>query len=90
MKMKVALFEKNFNQLKSRSKANLKGIEAIQQWLLNCHEVERIRINPYDIVHQTALDLAIIIPEMLHGVAIGLFDLYWDIRCPHCNMVTND
>jgi class 3 adenylate cyclase len=73
--------------LKQRAGANRPAIAAIQQWLLAAHKFERIRIAPFTIASQAGMGLDVIVPELLHGVVNGVFDLYWDIHCPHCNMV---
>lgn len=86
--MNTDLLLKKIDLLKMRPHANQSAIEAIKQWLLSSDKLDRIRINPYHIVHSFGFGAQAIIPDMLHGVLVGLFDLFWDVRCPHCNMIT--
>ena len=73
--------------LKNRQSAFIPAIEAIHDWLLQSSQaLSKQNISPVDI------DLPInkVVPELLHGVPIGLFDLNWEVHCPHCHGITRE
>ena len=86
--MKIELLIKRIEKLKKRSAANTTAIDAIQNWLNNSNLLQRLRINPYSVANDSGLEVKAIISEFLYGVKAGLFDLHWDVHCPHCNMIT--
>jgi hypothetical protein len=86
--MKIELLIKRIEKLKKRSAANTTAIDAIQNWLNNSNLLQRLRINPYSVANDSGLEVKALISEFLYGVKAGLFDLHWDVHCPHCNMIT--
>jgi adenylate cyclase len=78
------------DELKKHPSANKIALDKIKIWLLNSHLLQRLRINPYWITDNSLEDLEEIISEFLYGVKAGIFDLNWDVHCPHCNMITTE
>ena len=75
--------------LKQRAHASVPAVHAIEHWLLAHQDSFAIsRITPIKIAEDSHLPLPQIVPEFLHAVPLGLFDLNWDIHCPHCYMLT--
>jgi hypothetical protein len=74
--------------LKNRTGASTVAIEAIKNWLLQSSLLQRLRINPYYIAANSGCHVSEITSEFLYGVKAGVFDLHWDVHCPHCNMIT--
>jgi hypothetical protein len=56
----------------------------IKDWILRSDLPSRIRINPFHICNDK-FSINDIIPSLLHGVKVGLFNLHWDVHCPYCN-----
>jgi hypothetical protein len=88
--MNIEFFTEAIENFKKRPAANIQAIDAIKDWLTGSHILQRLRINPYALADDCRLPPSVIISELLHGVKTGLFDLHWDIHCPHCNMITNE
>jgi class 3 adenylate cyclase len=61
-----------------------------RDWLVASDEVQRLRINPYDVAKVYDVPVQNLITFALQGVAAGLFDLHWLVHCPHCNMITKE
>jgi class 3 adenylate cyclase len=88
--MNSEILTEQIETFKKRTDANLAAIDAINDWLLRSDLLQRLRINPYDLALYYSLHPSTITSELLHGVKAGLFDLHWDVHCPHCNMITNE
>jgi class 3 adenylate cyclase len=88
--MNIELLQKRIEALKNRPGANTVAINAIENWLLETKLLQRLRINPYYLTDYSGLPVDAIISELLQGVKTGLFDLHWDVHCPHCNMITTE
>jgi class 3 adenylate cyclase len=88
--MNIDVFTEEIETFKKRPAANIEAIDAIKDWLTGSHILQRLRINPYALADDCRLPPSVIISELLYGVKTGLFDLHWDIHCPHCNMITNE
>jgi len=86
--MNSDLLIEKIEKLKKRPGASAVAIDAIKDWLLQSSLLQRLRINPYYLAEYSSLDVNVIISELLYGVKPGLFDLHWDVHCPHCNMIT--
>lgn len=86
--MNIELLIERTEKLKKRSNANLVAIDTIKDWLVHSDILQRLRINPYYLAEHYRLPPGVITSEFLHGVKAGLFDLHWDVHCPHCNMIT--
>ena len=78
------------DNLKQHPGANIVAIDKIKNWILKSNLLQRLRINPYFIADEDGTDLNEIISEFLYGVKAGVFDLHWDVHCPHCNMITSE
>jgi len=63
---------------------------AFLDWLGSSNEIQRLRINPYEVASATDVPVGELISFALRGVAAGLFDLHWLVHCPHCNMITRE
>lgn len=88
--MNVELLKQKIEQLKQRPNSSKGTIDQIEKWLLGSHVLQRLRINPYYIAGDLVQNVKRITSEFLHGVKAGVFDLHWDIHCPHCNMITQE
>jgi class 3 adenylate cyclase len=86
--MNIELLIQRIEKLKKRPDANAIAINTIKEWLLGSNLLKRLRINPHSVATDSGFDLDGIISEFLYGVKTGLFDLHWDVHCPHCNMIT--
>ncbi|WP_228062005.1 adenylate/guanylate cyclase domain-containing protein [Coleofasciculus sp. LEGE 07081] len=82
------MLRQRLEDLKKRTGANLVTIDAIKKWLFQSTLLQRLRINPYYIAEDSDCNVEKIISELLYGVKAGVFDLHWDVHCPHCNMIT--
>ncbi|MEG4045126.1 adenylate/guanylate cyclase domain-containing protein [Microcoleus sp. Pol17_C1] len=88
--MNIALLKEKLEQLKKRPNSSKGTIDQIENWLTGSHILQRLRINPYYVAGDTVKNVKKITSEFLHGVKAGVFDLHWDIHCPHCNMITEE
>jgi class 3 adenylate cyclase len=86
---KVAL-DQGFAQLDATSLQSREAQRALRDWLVTSNEIQRLRINPYEVASATDAPVADVIGLALRGVAAGLFDLHWLVHCPHCNMITRE
>ena len=86
--MKSEILIQKIENLKKRTSASLVALEAIKNWLFNSSLLQRLRINPHYIAANSACHVEQITSEFLYGVKAGVFDLHWDVHCPHCNMIT--
>ncbi|NJK74633.1 MAG: hypothetical protein HC942_11815 [Microcoleus sp. SU_5_6] len=88
--MKIELLEEKIAQLKKRPGASGGTLDRIENWLKGSHVLQRLRINPYYVAGDLVKNVKRITAEFLHGVKAGVFDLHWDIHCPHCNMIADE
>lgn len=88
--MNTALLQTKFAQLKERPESNPAAVDAIEQWILQSDPFQRLRMHAFEIADYARIDVYEVVEEFLHGVPIGLFDLHWDVHCPHCDMVTSE
>ncbi len=86
--MNTERFADYVNQLEQDHDTDLVALQAIRDWILQSEPIQRQRINPFAISAHTELGMGVIVPQMLRGVQQGLFDLNWDVHCPHCDMVS--
>jgi class 3 adenylate cyclase len=86
--MKTKILIQVIEELKKRTGASTVALEAIKNWLLQSSLLQRLRINPYYIAANSGCHVEKITSEFLYGVKAGVFDLHWDVHCPHCNMIT--
>jgi class 3 adenylate cyclase len=84
------LFLQKCEELRQQTQTSPLIVDVLQNWFQQADPHKRYRANPFLIAHETGEDAPLIIRHLLYGVPIGLFDLYWDIHCPHCNMITSD
>ncbi|NJK66633.1 MAG: adenylate/guanylate cyclase domain-containing protein [Microcoleus sp. CSU_2_2] len=88
--MKIELLAEKIAQLKKRPGASGGTLDQIENWLNNSYVLQRMRINPYYVTGDLVQNVKRITSEFLHGVKAGVFDLHWDIHCPHCNMMVDE
>jgi class 3 adenylate cyclase len=86
--MNIDILIERIEKLIKRPNANVEAIDAINDWLFRFSILQRLRLNPYTLASHYSLNPEVMISEFLYGVKEGLFDLHWDIHCPHCNMIT--
>lgn len=86
--MDLERLESRFARLRQRAPAHVEACAAIETWLRSCHPPERLRVNPYALATAVGCGVRAIVAALLQGTQVGLFDLNWDIHCPHCNMLT--
>ncbi len=88
--MDIGALDKGFQAL-SKDSPDLHSAERkFRDWLVSSNEIERLRINPYDVAAASDAPVENIIVLAFRGVAAGLFDLNWLVHCPHCNMITTE
>lgn len=88
--MDETLLQQLIEVLRRRSGADEAVLAALDGWLRRSHPITRMRINPHRVARDTGHPVEAIVPELLHGVPVGLFDLRWDVHCPHCNMIVTE
>jgi len=89
--MNTHLLLQKLETLKKRPLACLPAVEAIQNWVLEFAEtLPKQRISPVKVATYANLSAAQVVPEFLYGVSSGLFDLNWEVHCPHCYGIAND
>ena len=92
--MQTDILEERHAQLAQRADADITALEAIRTSALDWWQQQNLpavlRLNPYAISQKSGLSVDRLVPELLHGVKQGVFDLHWDAHCPHCNMVTQE
>jgi class 3 adenylate cyclase len=88
--MKIELLADKIAQLKKRPGASGGTLDQIENWLNGSHVLQRLRINPYYVTGDLVQNVKRITSEFLHGVKAGVFDLHWDIHCPHCNTIADE
>lgn len=88
--MDTIALEQGFSRLAKDTSAPRLAEQKFQDWLTSSNEIQRLRINPYEVALASDVPVQDIIALALHGVAAGLFDLHWLVHCPHCNMITNE
>lgn len=83
-----ALLEQYANRWKKNPAVDSSLADKLIEWIQSSDPIQRNRMNAYQIaasIHETASDT---VTQFLYGVQEGLFNLHWDVHCPHCNMVT--
>ncbi|MCB1306973.1 MAG: adenylate/guanylate cyclase domain-containing protein [Leptospiraceae bacterium] len=89
----VAL-DQSARRLKERPNADTGAVDAImnsiETWLGRADYPALSRINPYAVQQLSGIPVDRLVPEFLQGVHAGVFDLHWDVHCPHCNMITQE
>ncbi|HIK09816.1 MAG TPA: adenylate/guanylate cyclase domain-containing protein [Oscillatoriaceae cyanobacterium M33_DOE_052] len=88
--MNYQLLQERIENLKRRPDANQRVIDALYKWLLKSDVGQRERLNPCQVARDCFMDLSQTVTACLQGVKQGIFDLNWDIRCPHCDMVCGE
>ncbi len=88
--MNIELFLQKMTALKKRPSADLPALEVIEQWVLSgAHDFFTQRLIPLRLSEQAQLSVKRLVSELLYAVPVGLFDLNWEVRCPHCHATTN-
>ncbi len=88
--MNYQLFQAKIEQLKQQMGVNTTVIDSIYKWILKSDAGQRHRINPHQVARDCFMDLSLTVSGCLQAVKGGIFDLNWDIRCPHCDMVCDE
>lgn len=87
--MNTSLFLQKLDTLKNRPSVSLPALEAIQRWVLEFSDtLPTQQINPIQIATYANLPVNHVVPELLHAIPIGLFDLNWEVHCLHCHVIT--
>lgn len=88
------LLEDKLRSHRGRGDVDRQAIDAIADaargWIATGDLIKVHRMNPYDVSAVSGIDVERIVPEFLHGVRGHLFDLHWDVHCPHCNGITEE
>ena len=63
-----------------------KLVHIITHW----DDVDLYRIRPIALAHQLGAEPKAILRALLHGCHTGLFNLTWDVICPHCRGVREE
>ncbi|GAB4295194.1 MAG: hypothetical protein Fur0025_32210 [Oscillatoriaceae cyanobacterium] len=88
--MNYQLFQSRIEQVKQQPGVNATVIDSLYKWILKSDAGQRHRINPHQIARDCFMDLSLTVTGCLQAVKGGIFDLNWDIRCPHCDMVCDE
>lgn len=86
--MDLERFQGRFKKLRQRVSTDADACDAIETWFAQCTPLERLRANPYALAEAVGLPIRPVVSVLLQGTQVGLFELHWDIHCPHCNMLT--
>lgn len=89
--MNESLFSQKINLLKQVAASDLPTIEAIADWVTNGqNDISKTKyVMPKLLARQYNLAAHKMISEFLRAVPLGLFDLVWSVRCPHCAGIVN-
>ncbi len=63
-------------------------LSGIKEFLLSAPDVQLYHINPYRFAAQGRLDRTACLRAFLHLTKAGLFNMFWNVRCPACAGVT--
>jgi class 3 adenylate cyclase len=89
--MNTNLFLQKLETLKKRPSAFLPVVEAIQHWVLEFADtLPKQHISPVKVATYANLSVDQVVAEFLYGVSSGLFDLNWEVHCPHCYGIANN
>ncbi|NJO06505.1 MAG: hypothetical protein HC876_13810 [Chloroflexaceae bacterium] len=88
--MDTARLQERFEELKQRPNADRTLINAMHTWIVQSNLPHRYRINPAYLADELQVDISPLLTELLYGVPVGLFNLHWDVHCPHCYGITNE
>lgn len=64
--------------------------EALVRIITRWDDVDLYRIRPLSVARQLGLDPIQLIRALLYGCNTGLFNLTWDVICPHCRGVREE
>jgi len=88
--MDTSALDRGFSQLAATTPQSGAAQRKFRDWLVSSNEIQRLRINPYEVASATGAPVGELIAVALRGVAAGVFDLHWLVHCPHCNMITRE
>lgn len=92
--MNYELLDQKASELKTRRGADGEAVDAIvstaRGWLETGDLIKIHRMNPHAVAARAGVPVNRLVPEFLYGVRGHLFDLHWDVHCPHCNGITQE
>jgi class 3 adenylate cyclase len=62
-----------------------KLLDKLDHYLRESDEGGLFQVNPRHIAAKMGLDVQVVLGALAHAVREGLFDLNWDVYCPHCS-----
>ncbi|MBF0188166.1 MAG: adenylate/guanylate cyclase domain-containing protein [Magnetococcales bacterium] len=62
--------------------------EPLLDAILQRDPVDRVRLNPYTLAEELAVETTVMLDIFVHGARNGLFEWGWDLICPMCGFVT--
>jgi len=60
-------------------------LDKLDRYLLESDEGELYQVNPRYVAAKMGLDVQVVLGALAHAVREGLFELNWDVYCPHCS-----
>ncbi len=88
--MNETLFSERINKILNDKSKWTKEISTISNWLKKSDTFSKHRINLKKLSIELGIDFKILCGIFLKGVKESVFQLLWDIHCPHCNMITSE
>jgi len=64
--------------------ARVPRVFEIEKLVREAPDVELLRLRPFEIADRLGVPRLEILRACLHGARAALFDLQWDVMCPHC------
>jgi len=61
--------------------------ENFKKFVLDAGNEQLFRVNVYQLADELDVDKQAFLVHFLHAAKVGLFNLNWDIHCPHCDGV---
>ena len=59
-------------------------VDVIEKLVRESPDVDLLRLRPFEIADRLGLPRLELLRASLHAARAGLFDLQWDVMCPHC------
>ena len=70
-----------------RQSADAESADAIERLVRDAPDSDLCRINPLAFADRHGLNEQKVISAFLHAARLGLFELSWNVLCPHCSGV---
>ncbi|MDH5681994.1 MAG: DUF5939 domain-containing protein, partial [Spirochaetota bacterium] len=86
--MFAELVNDKLKQIDEKFKTDVELLERFRYYVMGEEDEELFRINAYQLADHLGVDRRDLLVLLLQSTQVGLFDLNWDVHCPHCDGVT--